>query len=946
MIFSEIVGREIEMDRLLNHLSKLMEGKGFIVSIIGEAGIGKSRLIAELLKKEEITDMRCLEGRALSIGRNLPFHPVIDLLRKFAGISEDDSEIISFNKCEKLVRDIVPGGADEILPFIATLMGLSLTGKYADRLQGIEGEALEKLILKNLRDFFAKAVESKPMIIIIEDLHWADLSSISLLESLYRLATNNKLLFINVLRPGYDETSGRILTTIKNRYPGHHDEINIEPLNLQQTDLLLNNLMKLKKLPPGIDEKIKEKSGGNPFFVEEVVQSMLDEKVIELEHGSLRLSGKAEDIVIPETISELLLTRIDKLDEDSRRLLKNASVIGRNFFYKVLVELSDNSDNSDTDEILENLKRVQLVLERKRMAEVEYLFKHALIQQAVYGTLLAGQKKELHLRVAKAIEKVFPGRLPDFFGTLAFHYTLAEELNKAENYLIKAGEKALRSGASTEAINYYKDALAIYRQKYGRSTDPEKIAMLEKNIATAMFNKGHFIDAAEYFENALAYYGMNVPKKMFPKALKVLRGIMNIVIKLTFTSLMATKTPSREEREIIELIRNRGASLGLTDAKRFVIEIISFFPWYSNFDVRKTDILVFVALMFSFGGISQKFGSRVLNYYGRKYNKNDRAASFMYLTDQFCTSLWTGDWDQMHYDEAVCNQGLLLGNLYNLVTYVGFQGHLLIERGEREAMKYLDRCSEISEMYDYDYGRLAKYTHGTLYLLKFRLLDEALVRSDESISFIQKTIGNRPGLLMTLSLKVRIQLLSGNIADASETMKTTEELASADIYVPYFLTFYTTTRFMVYLYKLQESVITEDKDQIRLIKKDTLNSGKKAVKVCRQAAFERVETYRLMGTYHWITGNRKTALRWWGKSIDEALRLNAKLELSRTYLEAGKRLLEERSQKKIPEASEAGEYLTKARQLFAEMNLQWDNEKLEQISSKNNALKSEMNKDG
>jgi hypothetical protein len=102
----------------------------------------------------------------------------------------------------------------------------------------------------------------------------------------------------------------------------------------------------------------------------------------------------------------------------------------------------------------------------------------------------------------------------------------------------------------------------------------------------------------------------------------------------------------------------------------------------------------------------------------------------------------------------------------------------------------------------------------------------------------------------------------------------------------------------------------------------------------------------LMGTYHWITGNRKTALRWWGKSIDEALRLNAKLELSRTYLEAGKRLLEERSQKKIPEASEAGEYLTKARQLFAEMNLQWDNEMLKQISSKNNALKSEMNKDG
>lgn len=935
MIFSGIVGRDRELESLNNHLSELIKGRGSIVSIIGEAGIGKSRLIAEFRKTELRDKVKWLEGKALSTGRNLSFYPVIDLLRKFAGITEEDSEAISFEKSEILVKQIAPNATGEIFPFIATLMGFSLDGEYAERLKGIEDEALERLIIKNLKDFFVRSVESVPMVIIVEDLHWADISSISLLESLYRLAIKNKLLFINVLRPGYKETSDRILTTIRNRYPDHNYEIGIEPLDPKQTDTLLYNLLKLKNLPPGIGTKIKERTGGNPFFIEEVVRSMLDEGVIVMKQGSFRLSDKHERIVIPETITELLMARIDKLEENTRRLIKTAAVIGRNFFYKVLVEISDEKDKVSIDQILDRLKETQLILERKRMAEVEYMFKHALVQEAVYSTLIAKQRKELHFKVAKAIEKVFHDRLTDFYGTLAFHYTLADDLTEAENYLTRAGEKALKSAASTEAISYYKDALAIYRRKYGRSTDPGKIAMLEKNIATALLNRGHFIDAAVYFDHVLKYHGMNIPKKVFPTVIKVLKGILSILVKLTFPSLMGNKTPTREEVEIIEIIRDRGASLALTDGKRFVIEIISFFPWYSQFDVRRTDILVFVAIMFSFGGISQKFGRKVMNYYSGKYDKNDQAASFAYATDKFCAGLWTGHWDEMHYDEAVYNLGLKLGNLYFLVTYVGFQGHLLIERGEREAMRYLDKCTEISEMFDYDYGRLAKFTHGTLYFLKFRELDRAQSRADESISFIQKTIGNRPGLLMTLSLKVRVEILAGKIAEAEVTMKITDDLALADTYVPYFLSFYTTTRFMMNLHKLQESLEKGDKKQAGVLRKITLSSGRRAVKVSGQAAFERVETLRMMGIYYWITGNHKTGLKWWEKSVNEALRLNARLELSRTYMEAGKRLLDENTRGNPLENSKAEEYLTKARQLFTEMNLQWDKSSLDNSNSWN-----------
>lgn len=934
MIFSELVGREKELERLYSHLLNLIKGKGAIVSVVGEAGIGKSRLIAEFRKKNEMDRVIFLEGRALSIGKNLSFHPIIDILRKFAEISEDDNEEDTYNKFEKLVTKIHPESAPEIFPFIATLMGLGLTGRYAERLNVIPGEALEKLIFKNIRDFFAKAAALRPMVVIIEDLHWADLSSIGLLESLFQLAEKHNLLFINVFRSGYEDTSERILITVRNRYSDYHDEIIIEPLNQQKSEILFNNLLKINILPPKLDALVRERAEGNPFFIEEVARSLIDEGAVIVQHGTFKISRKIKHIIIPETISELLMSRIDKLDENTRNLLKMASVVGRNFFHKILVEII--SEKEGIADMLEGLKEVQLIQERKRMAEVEYLFKHALVQQTVYSMLLVKKRKELHLKVARAIEKVFRDRLPEFFGTLAFHYSLAEELDETEKYLILAGERALKSSASSEALNYYKDAMAIYRKKYGKTGDPEKIAMLEKNIGIASFNRGHFIDAADYFEKALASSGMRVPKNSVAGTIKFLNGALNIILKSTFPFLMGRKIPSREEMEMIGLIRSRSASLSITDAKKFVVELISFFPWYSNYDARKTDILLWTAVMFSFGGISQKIGNKILKYYGERYDKSNPLSFFIFNTFKFIACLWTGDWNEMYFDKTIVDQGLLLGDLYNLTTYIAFQAHLCIEKGDRGSENFLDEVVEISEIYDYDYGRLARYTHGTLYFYKFRELDQALVRSDESINFIRKTLGNKPGLLMSYSLKIRVQILSGNIKGAFESMKIADELASSDTYVPYFLTFYATTRFMLNLYIMEEALKKGDKLQFKRYKSITFRSGKKAVKVCSQAAFERTETYRLMGIYFWLTGQEKNALKWLARSIREAEKLGAKLELSRTYLEAGIRLSEEKSKKHVLNGISPEEYLEKARDLFSEMNLKWDLVELERISQTHN----------
>lgn len=344
-----------------------------------------------------------------------------------------------------------------MFPFIGTLMGMRLTGKHADRVKGIEGENLENLILKNVRELLIKLAELTPLVIVIEDMHWADMSSIELLESLYRLAEREPILFINVFRTGYLETGDRIIETIKERYHERYTQISLQPLDESLSGTLLTNLLNIKGFSQAIKEQILKRSGGNPFFIEEIVRSMIDEGAVVMKRRGFEATPKIDNVVIPETINDVLMARIDRLEEKTRELIKVASVIGRNFFHRILTEVAQTID--DIDERLGYLKEIQLIREREHMEELEYLFKHALAQEAAYESILLQRRKELHLKIAGSIENVFTERLHEFYGMLSYHYNSGEDFDKAEEYLIKAGEEALKSSASSEALHYFREAL-------------------------------------------------------------------------------------------------------------------------------------------------------------------------------------------------------------------------------------------------------------------------------------------------------------------------------------------------------------------------------------------------------------------------------------------------------------------------------------------------------
>jgi tetratricopeptide (TPR) repeat protein len=667
MIYSQMVGRNDHMDKLELQVMKAINGKGSIVNIIGEAGIGKSRLVAELKKHEIIKKVALFEGRAISIGRNLSFHPVIDFFKQWAQIREDDSEPRAFNKLEATIRSLTPDMYEEILPFVATLMGMKLSGKHAKRVEGIEGEALEKLILKSLRDLLTRAAEINPLVIVIEDLHWADTSSIELLESLFRLAENHRILFINVFRPGFSETGDRIVETITERLPVYYVEIRLEPLNEKVCKALISNMLNIEEHHHTVIGRIVQRVGGNPFFLEEVVRSFIDSGAIVMKNGSFQITDQINTMAIPNTINDVLMSRIDRLEEPTRDLVKVASVIGRNFFYRILKEVWEMLE--DIDDRLSYLKEVQLIRERTRTEELEYLFKHALAQQAAYESILPHKQKELHLKVADSIEIVFEERLHKFHGMLAYHYSRAENLEKAEEHLIKAGEEALKSSASNEALHYYQRALDLYLRKYGDSADSEKVAMLEKNIALALYNRGQYEEAVEYFDKALNYYWGELPKGKISGVFKFISGFLHLLISLYLSSLKFKTNPTQQDKEATDLFFKKLKALGIINAKKFFIESIYFYKRVTKFDLAKFEsaigIFAGASSLFSFTGISFKLSRRILDVVRDNIDRDDIKSLIIYDFSETLHHYLQGSWKAIKdHDEDLFDKNMSIGEIY------------------------------------------------------------------------------------------------------------------------------------------------------------------------------------------------------------------------------------------------------------------------------------------
>jgi len=655
------------------------------------------------MKRHAMVRVHFFKGRAFSIGKNLSFHPIIALLKQWARIREDDGESTALGKLEMAVLYVCPEDLYEVLPFLAILMGMKLSGRYAERVQGLEGEALDNLILKSFRELLIKATERTPLVIVLEDLHWADNSSIELIKSLFRLSETRRILFINVFRPGHDETVDRIAETVREELEVCYVEIALEPLDSRISEALITNILRTGQIHHAFIRRIVDRAEGNPFFIEEIVRSLIDEGAIVVRDGTFKVTQKVSTIDIPNTINDTLMARIDRLDEKTRDLVKVASVIGRNFFYRLLQEVADTVE--DIDDRLSYLKEIQLIRERKRMGELEYLFKHMLAQEVAYESILPLKQKELYLKVARSIERVFGDRLHEFYGMLAYHYSRTESLDKTEAYLIKAGEEAMKSSASSvAALHYFQEALALYLKKYDEIADPEKVMMIEKNIALAFYNRGQFVEAVEYFDKALNYYWKELPKNQVSAIYQFLLGFFHFLVSLYLPSLKFRKIPTQRDEEAIDLFYKKLKALPVIDPKRFFLESFLFYKVVTKFDLTKVDLgiglFVNASTLFSFPGISFRLSRKILGLFKDKVDRSDVKSFTVYDFSETLHNYLEGNWKEIReYDDDLVTENLSIGDVYwaaQLSFWHAypklFQGYLNVPR------LMVDKLNDLSEV--------------------------------------------------------------------------------------------------------------------------------------------------------------------------------------------------------------------------------------------------------
>ena len=923
MISSAMVGREKESRQLEKQFIQLINGRGSIVNIIGKAGIGKSRLMAEIRQKELVKKVTFFEGRAVSNGKNLSFHPITQIIRSWAGIKEEDSPDDSLNKLQRGIQRVYAEAFDEIFPFIATMMGYRIEGKAKERTKDIEGEALENLILKNLRDLISRAASIRPVVIVIEDAHWCDISSVIVLESLFKLARNNRIMFVNVFRPGHKETGQRIRKFLDENLKAYSLEIKIEPLAHKESEELIQNLLHQTNLPVEINNLIIERAAGNPFFIEEVIRSLIDEGLIEIKDNNFFLTKNIKYANIPESIDNVILSRIDRLDEKTKSLLKTASVIGRNFYFKVLEEAAETIEEMDSK--LEYLKDVQLINERKKKDEVEFLFKHALAQQATYESIVEKTRKELHFKIAGSIEKVFAGRIHEFYGMLALHYSKAGHQGKTEEYLIKAGEESMKSGAFSEAVNYLKKALETHIQINRNIPDRQKVVDLEEKLAFSLFATGQYKEACEYFDKVYAFYRKPIPQAGLRKILDTTYNFLLLLKILYFYKGRSKREAGEIEIKLMKVIYNKGRAMTSFDPVRifesfYATRLISRYRFPGN----EVQMFATVSAIFFWSGKLIKLGYKILNF-GEKHIKDQDKTGWLYINYLYPHYAHVaGHITEYQDEEKIYKLAIQIGEYWPATMYNLFAGLNTIEAGnEKLVLHYLNRLRSLSQVFDDDFPEVQYHRVKSALYIKFRKMEEVLKVTDDAIELAKKS-DHIMQLLMIYSFRSMAFSIRQEYTEAKNNLNEAEKLLKG--------------------FRIRSGVvkclIAKSYIEIAELKKQPpekrdgkilLEATQELVKNSKKYICNLTESYRLRAIVFWDLNKQGKALRNFDKSIKAALSYGGNLELSRTYFEVGKFLRDPKNKKDRLNGMNGTEYLMKAKSMFEEMGLEWDLEEYERF---------------
>ncbi|MFH1636051.1 MAG: adenylate/guanylate cyclase domain-containing protein [Chloroflexota bacterium] len=468
-----LIGRENEINRIQNAIQYLRQGVGGIVMISGVAGLGKSRLISEIeqsVKREEALSpeggqkITWLRGRCRSYGHSLPHSMWIDALHRWLEIQEWETQEEVLKRLQHKTRDLWGDQYMEYYPYLAKFLSLPLAKSFLDWVEHLEAEGLRHQFFFVIQRWVEALARRGPTVIVFTEVHWADEASLALLEHCLPLCDREPVSWMVVFRPDPAAPTWALDHFVETEYPHRLTSIELSALSRSDSSGLLNQLTGSDVLPENMREAILDKAEGNPYYLTEIVRSLIDRDVLvrSSDNGHWKVTQTNAPLDLPNTLIGLLTARITRLSPADQRVLQLAAVIGTVFWSELLQALTGN--DTPIQEHLTSLQRARLIRERGCLTDLgtEYVFLSGLIRDAAYESLLSSPRANYHLMAADFLEGlVSENMLSQYHGLIAYHYRQAKVCQKELFHTLLAAENAQRVYANAEAIHQYSLVLEL-----------------------------------------------------------------------------------------------------------------------------------------------------------------------------------------------------------------------------------------------------------------------------------------------------------------------------------------------------------------------------------------------------------------------------------------------------------------------------------------------------
>ena len=485
---AKLIGRKMELNKLENAFIRLKDDrKGNLICIIGPAGSGKSRLVDEFRSYLDLEKFQWFYGNAYPFSKNIPYFPLTNLLRQAFRIEEGDSPGKIRIKVETGISDLF-GYPSDFIPYIGSLFSL----KYAE-IENINPEFWKLKVQAAVKKVLEILSVRGPVIVCLEDIHWADPSSLELIRLLL-VDFNYPILFICVYRPTISLFTKNEIKCIRNSY----SEILLHDLSPPEAQSMVKSLLKTESIPLALQRLIQDKVEGNPFYIEELINSLVDSEILICGDKGWKITRPMGRNEISVTINGVISGRIDHLEKETKRILQEASVIGREFPYEIIAQITDSKYH--IDRCLKDLERLDFINAKDNQPRVDYMFKHGLTQEVVYNTLLKSDRRKVHEKIALKMEEFFEDRKMEFAETIAYHFLLGNSSDRSTKYLIMSGEKSFNRYSLEESHEYFSQAYKIIEGK-NRKTKKDQETLIELLIkwAEPLHFRGDYAKLCEIF---------------------------------------------------------------------------------------------------------------------------------------------------------------------------------------------------------------------------------------------------------------------------------------------------------------------------------------------------------------------------------------------------------------------------------------------------------------